>query len=107
MSSFNRETYNRIRDEVRQYLDHSNVKQKSILFYGQGGEGKTYLMDELKEEMYDAGYTRFHKNGLPKRAGVITRSKWGNDCVVSSVHPQDKLDTRFKIWDFTVAQSTC
>ena len=104
MSSFNRETYEQIRDEVRHYLDQSEQKRKSILFYGQGGEGKTYLMDELKEEMCDAGYTKFHKNGLPKHVGVTTRSKWGNNCVVSSVHPQDKLNARFKIWDFTVAQ---
>ena len=101
MSSFNRETYEQIRDEVRHYLDQPEQKRKSILFYGKGGEGKTYLMDELKDEMCDAGYMKFYKGGVPKSTGMITRSKWSNNWVVSSVKPKDKFDVRFKVWDFT------
>ena len=102
MSKFNRNTYERIRDEVRHYLDLSDDDRKSILFYGNGGEGKTYLISELYDEMRDAGYSNFMTSSKGLANGrMLTRSQANNTMVVSSVNPMDKYDVRFKVFDFT------
>ena len=103
MNTFNKETYDRIRDEVRHYIDQSCEGRKSILFYGNGGEGKSYLVNELYDEMRDAGYKKFfttENNEMPHDR-MITRSQRSDSMVVTSVNPLDKCDSRFKVFDFT------
>jgi len=102
MGTFNADTYNRIRNEVRQYLDEQVQERKSILFYGRGGEGKSYLIQELSDELRDAGYVKFLHDGVPQHTGATTRSQKLRHLVVSSVQPSDKTDPRFIVWDFSM-----
>ena len=104
MGKFNPHTYNRIREEVRHYLDLPEAQRKAILFYGNGGEGKSYLVNELKDEMKAAGYNKFYNGGVPNHMkGRSTRSTSNKFkyTQVTSISPEAKDDSTFQVFDFT------
>ena len=103
---FDRKVYDEMKAEVRAYLDglRSLEEKRSILLFGRGGEGRTYLMDELKEEFSDMGYSQFRKM-MPQEHGRVTRQQWNNNFVVATTEEQYQNDPRFKVFDFTTKKN--
>jgi DNA replication protein DnaC len=100
---FNREVYESVKADVRSYLENvqdGKEQQRSILFYGDAGMGKTYLMKELEEEFSETGYEKF-RTVMPWTPQNMTRNRWSNDFVVATTDKTYKSDPRFKVFAFS------
>ena len=111
-NNFNPETYQRIRSEVRDYLSSPSSQQKPVVFYGNGGEGKSNLLKEMKNDFEQAGYNvdspmpeserrQLRHKLLYKSDHPVTRGQ----CRVKQVMLSDSNsymdDHSVKVFDFT------
>ena len=112
-SNFNPETYNRVRQEVQEYLKSPACLQKSsVVFYGKGGEGRSNLLKEMKADFENAGYNtgrpmtlsqkRQRRHQLLRTSDrPVTRYQCNVKEVMTSVTEDCKRDSNVKVFDFT------
>ena len=104
MSSRKKENWNRIRENVINYLKNNSNNPsdlKSICFYGVGGEGKSMMVNNLRDLLIENGYCNF-TNEIPVSLGVDTRDKIrSNTWVIDTCESSVLDDDRFVVFDFT------
>lgn len=92
----------RIENDVITYLNTHVDDNKSIAFYGMGGEGKSVMRNRLMPYFEEHGYTNFVSGEIPSCLGMDTRSTTrSNTWVVETCDDAIFSDERFMVFDFT------
>ena len=48
-------------DEIKRQLSEDIAARKNIILYGDGNNGKTYLINEFRQQLLDGGYSVEHQ----------------------------------------------
>ena len=92
-----------IENDIITYLNTHLDNNKSIALYGNGGEGKTLLLQRIMPYFEERGYTNFRYGEIPVSLGIDTRTtKRSNTWVIETCDKNIFNDDRFMTFDFSI-----